>query len=59
MLDQLINRLKQDKTQGEKLIKLFREIDIAPKTTLLEEGEIARNLYFVKKGCLRLWILLR
>ena len=34
---------------------LFKEIKVPAKTMLLREGEISRNLYFIVKGCLRLW----
>jgi CRP-like cAMP-binding protein len=34
----------------------FTEINVKTKTTLLKEGEKARNIYFVKQGCLRLWM---
>ena len=36
-------------------MELFQEREIAYKTTLLKEGEISNYMYFVKKGCLRLW----
>jgi CRP-like cAMP-binding protein len=55
MLDNLINRLSQDKTNWGKFHNLFQEREIAPKTTLLNEGEVSQNLYFIRKGCLRLW----
>jgi CRP-like cAMP-binding protein len=32
----------------------FKEITVPAKTTLLREGDIARQAYFIKKGCLRL-----
>jgi len=34
---------------------LFKEIDIPAKTVLLEEGDVSKYGYFIKKGCLRLW----
>lgn len=55
MLDQLIDKLKQDKTNWDKIRNLFQDGEIAAKTTLLKEGEIAQYIYFIKKGCLRLW----
>lgn len=30
-------------------------LSIPSKTVLLEEGKVARKLYFVRKGCLRLF----
>jgi CRP-like cAMP-binding protein len=32
----------------------FKEITVPAKTVLLREGDIARQAYFIKKGCLRL-----
>ena len=34
---------------------LFKEMEIPAKTILLNEGEISKYGYFIKKGCLRLW----
>jgi CRP-like cAMP-binding protein len=34
---------------------LFTEKTIPAKTTLLREGDIARQAYAIQKGCLRLW----
>lgn len=55
MLDQLLSRLKQDKTLWDQISYLFEEREIPAKTILLNEGEIAHQMFFIKKGCLRLW----
>jgi CRP-like cAMP-binding protein len=34
---------------------LLKELTVPAKTILLQEGDIARNGYFIKQGCLRLW----
>ena len=34
---------------------LFKEIKVKNKTLLLREGETAKKIFFVKKGCLRQW----
>jgi CRP-like cAMP-binding protein len=34
---------------------LFEEITVPAKTTLLHEGEVSRQAFFIKKGCLRVW----
>ena len=39
----------------EKHRHIFKEKTIPAKTILLNEGEVSRNGYFVKEGCLRLW----
>jgi CRP-like cAMP-binding protein len=55
MLDQLINKLMSEDTNREKFRDLFRERIIPSKTILLNEGEIASQLFFIRKGCLRMW----
>jgi CRP-like cAMP-binding protein len=55
MFDKLINTIKEDKKNWANFQKAFIEREIASKTILLKEGEIANNVYFIKKGCLREW----
>lgn len=55
MLDQLIDTINKDKTNCIKFQDLFVERNIASKTIILHEGEIAKQLHFIKKGCLRMW----
>ena len=51
MFDQFLLRLKEkDNIEG-----ISDEVRIPSKTILIKEGEIIRNIYFVKSGCLRLW----
>ena len=33
----------------------FTRLDVPARTTLLREGETARQAYYIAKGCLRLW----
>ncbi|BAU54380.1 DNA-binding transcriptional dual regulator Crp [Mucilaginibacter gotjawali] len=40
---------------SEKYRHLLIEKTIPAKTILLNEGEVSRNAYFIKNGCLRLW----
>ena len=55
MFDHLIDTLKKDKTKWAKFKQNFVEREISSKTVLLSEGEISNQLYFIKKGCLRIW----
>jgi CRP-like cAMP-binding protein len=55
MIERLFKKLEEDNTDGSDFGKLFSEKDIPAKTTLLSEGEISKYLYFIKKGCLRMW----
>jgi CRP-like cAMP-binding protein len=38
----------------EKYSHLFKEMTVPAKTILLREGEISRQAYYVRKGCIRL-----
>lgn len=55
MFDQLIERIKKDKTSSTLLQELFVEKDIAPKTIILQAGEISKHIHIIKTGCLRQW----
>lgn len=55
MINQLIERIKKDKANRDKFGNIFIEKEIPSKTILLLEGEIATQMHFIKKGCLRLW----
>lgn len=55
MLERLLERIKKDEANWNKFAGLFRKREIASKTILLHEGEIANNIYIIKKGCLREW----
>lgn len=55
MFDKFINELQKDKSRWEKISTSFTKREIAPKTVILNEGEISKHIHFVKKGCLRQW----
>ncbi|PKQ61384.1 hypothetical protein BZG01_19545 [Labilibaculum manganireducens] len=55
MFDKLINTIKEDKKNWARFHEAFIEREIDSKTILLREGEPAKNIYFIKKGCLREW----
>lgn len=51
--------LKQEKLQPTPwdLFKpWFKPMKVSAKTTLLQEGQVSRTMYFIEKGCLRTWI---
>jgi CRP-like cAMP-binding protein len=33
----------------------FTEMHVPARTILLREGEVARQAYYIRQGCLRLW----
>ena len=55
MLSRMIERMKRDAKRWEQCKALFRTQTFPAKTVLLGEGEIARTMYIVREGCLRLW----
>jgi len=40
----------------DKLNHLFTRLEVPAKTTLLQEGQISRTMFFIEKGCLRTWV---
>lgn len=52
MLDLLINKIGGDWHKFEGFVE---RIKIPPRTTLLCEGDISRNIYIIEQGALRLW----
>jgi len=55
MIDELIKKLKETNPEGINYKNIFIEKEIPAKTTLLQEGDISKYLYFIRKGCLRMW----
>jgi CRP-like cAMP-binding protein len=55
MLNRLIEKIKEDKANWERFQNLFDEKEIHSKTILLQEGDTATHLHFIKNGCLRMW----
>ena len=34
----------------------LQQLEVPAKTTLLQEGQISKTMFFIEKGCLRTWI---
>ncbi len=47
--------LRRNPVLWEKLEPMFQVKEWPARTTLLHEGEVARHMFFIKQGCLRLW----
>ena len=45
---------KEANTEWERFRHLFKRQEIPAKTILLKEGEIARKIFYIEKGCIRL-----
>lgn len=48
------SRIKPHK--WEKLNPYLKRLEIPAKTTLLQEGQVSKKMFFIEKGCLRTWI---
>jgi CRP-like cAMP-binding protein len=48
-------KIAEKNSDPENYSGLFNEINISSKSVLVKEGDIIKSVYFVKKGCLRLW----
>jgi CRP-like cAMP-binding protein len=48
------NGLDQIQREWQKFSYLFKREEIPAKTVLLKENEVAKKIYFIEKGCLRL-----
>lgn len=55
MLDRLMLKITEYASDPEKYFELFREVAVPSKSVLIQENESIKSVYFVKKGCLRLW----
>ncbi|KAA5532750.1 Crp/Fnr family transcriptional regulator [Taibaiella lutea] len=55
MFDRFKNKFPLDDDKWMQYLSYFKRMDVAAKTTLLREGEIAKKMFLVEKGCLRAW----
>jgi CRP-like cAMP-binding protein len=51
----MINNLEIENTEWNAFRHLFKRQEIPAKTILLEEGKIAKQAFFIEKGCLRIF----
>lgn len=49
-----MDQFKIDNSDWKEYKPLFNRREIASKTTLLNEGEIAKQAFYIEKGCLRI-----
>lgn len=55
MFDQFRNKFPVIDEKWIEYTNYFNRIEVAAKTTLLEEGEISKKLFVIEKGCIRVW----
>lgn len=55
----MIERLKQifpfEEQKWELYQKYFKRLSVPAKTILLKEGETSQKVYYIEKGCVRVW----
>lgn len=44
-----------ENTDWEQFKHLFKRLEVSAKSILLNEGEIAKNAFYIEKGCLRIY----
>lgn len=55
MFEQFRNKFLLDDDQWNDFIGRFKRMEVPAKTILLKEGEIAKRLFLIEKGCIRAW----
>lgn len=54
MIELLKNSIPGLKETWDEYKDFFKEIKVKSKTVLLREGEVAKKIFFIKEGCLRM-----
>ncbi|MES2417479.1 MAG: Crp/Fnr family transcriptional regulator [Bacteroidota bacterium] len=44
-----------NKERLQKYTPYFKQIEVPAKTILLEEGQVSKRVYWIEKGCIRVW----
>jgi CRP-like cAMP-binding protein len=55
MFDQFRNKLPLDDDKWQEYTGCFKCIKVPARTVLLKEGDIAKKVFLVEKGCVRAW----
>ncbi|HEY0297929.1 MAG TPA: Crp/Fnr family transcriptional regulator [Arachidicoccus sp.] len=55
MFEQLKNEFPIDDDKWKDYESYFIRMEVPAKTTLLREGDIAKKLFLIEKGCIRVW----
>jgi CRP-like cAMP-binding protein len=51
----LHERIPLPKEKWNEYIECFKRLEVPAKTILLNEGEISKKVFFIEKGCIRVW----
>ncbi|WP_300670534.1 Crp/Fnr family transcriptional regulator [Soonwooa sp.] len=55
MFEELKQKLQLTDQQWNDYFSCFHKIEVAPRTILLQENEIAKKMFIIEKGCIRVW----
>lgn len=55
MFEQFKNRFPLNDDKWDEYTSCFERIEVSAKTTLLSEGDIAKKMFLIEKGCIRAW----
>lgn len=55
IFDQYKKKLALEDSKWNDYISRFQRMEVPAKTILLHEGNIAAKLFFIEKGCIRVW----
>lgn len=55
MFDNFRNKFALNDSKWIEYTSYFNRLEVSSKTILLEEGEIAKRLFIIEKGCIRVW----
>jgi Cyclic nucleotide-binding domain. len=55
MFERFKNLLPFEENQWKDYKDYFTKIEVPAKTMLVQEGEISKKVFFIEKGCIRVW----
>ena len=55
MFEQFRDKFSLEEARWNSYVNCFKRIEIPAKTVLLDEGEIPKKMFFIEKGCVRVW----
>lgn len=55
MLEQLKNKFILNNQRWNDYTSFFKRVEVPAKTILLDEGETSKKVFFIEKGCVRVW----
>ncbi|PJZ58417.1 Crp/Fnr family transcriptional regulator [Leptospira barantonii] len=56
MFERFRNLLPIEDHKWNEYVSCFKRLEVPAKTVLLNEGAISKKLFFIEKGCVRVWL---